>query len=56
MLAVGARSGEFPHRTMAQVADDVTPITLQGVGHYAAMEAPDALAAVLLDFYCPLDA
>ena len=51
VLAVGAASGEFPHRTMTQVADDVTPITLQGVGHYAAMEAPDALAAALLDFY-----
>ena len=36
---------------MTQVADHVSATTLDGVGHYAAMEAPDALAQALLDFY-----
>lgn len=55
ILAVGAAAGEFPYRTMTQVADQVTPIRLEGVGHYVAMEAPDALAAALLNFYQRLE-
>jgi len=56
VLAVGAGSGDFPHHTMTQVADHVSAAALDGVGHYAAMEAPDALAQTLLDFYRSIDA
>ena len=56
VLAIGAGSGDFPHDTMTQVADHVSAATLAGVGHYAAMEAPEALAQALLDYYASLDA
>ncbi len=56
VLAVGAGSGDFPHQTMTQVADHVSAVTLNGVGHYAAMEAHKALAQALLDFYRSIDA
>ncbi len=56
VLAVGAGSGDFPHHTMTQVADHVSAATLDGVGHYAAMEAPEALAQALLAFYRSIDA
>ena len=54
VLAIDALA-DFTRTTMAQVADDVTPVKLDGVGHLVAMEAPEALAAVLLGFYRPLD-
>ncbi len=54
VLAVDALAS-FTRDTMAQVADDVTPVKLDGVGHLVAMEAPEALATILLDFYRPLD-
>jgi pimeloyl-ACP methyl ester carboxylesterase len=56
VLAVGARSGDFAQHTMTQVAEHVRAATLDGVGHYAAMEAPEALAQALLDFYRSIDA
>ncbi len=56
VLAVGAGSGDFSHHTMTQVAEHVSAVTLDGVGHYAAMEAPEALAQALLDFYRTIDA
>jgi pimeloyl-ACP methyl ester carboxylesterase len=56
VLAIGAGSRDFTHHTMTQVADHVSAATLDGVGHYAAMEAPDALARALLDFYRSIDA
>jgi pimeloyl-ACP methyl ester carboxylesterase len=56
VLAVGAGGGEFTHHTMTQVADHVSFATLEGVGHYAAMEAPEALAEALLGFYRTIDA
>ncbi len=55
VLAVGARSGEFTPATLRQVAKDVTVASLPGIGHYAAMEAPDRLADALLSFYQGLD-
>jgi pimeloyl-ACP methyl ester carboxylesterase len=55
VLAVGAGGGQFTHRTMTQVAEHLSDATLQGIGHYAAMEAPDALAHALLDFYRTID-
>jgi pimeloyl-ACP methyl ester carboxylesterase len=55
VLAVGGASGEFTPATMRQVAEDVTAVSLDGIGHYAAMEAPDRLAGALLSFYGELD-
>ncbi|WOX07439.1 alpha/beta hydrolase [Streptomyces sp. N50] len=55
VLAVGGRSGEFTPATMRQVAEDVSPLSIEGIGHYAAMEAPDRLADGLLSFYEKLD-
>jgi hypothetical protein len=34
----------------------VTSVQLEGVGHYAALEAPQALPAVILDFVDGVDA
>ena len=51
VLAIGAGGGPFTADTMARAASaDVTAVTLDGVGHYAAMEAPERLAEALLDF------
>ena len=51
MLAVGAGAGPFTSGTMSQaVRGEVSSVSLDGVGHYAAMEAPDELAKTLLDF------
>ena len=55
VLAVDAAPGTITGDTMTQVAADVTPVQLTGVGHLVALEAPAALAATLLDFYGPLD-
>ncbi|MFE5199948.1 alpha/beta fold hydrolase [Streptomyces sp. NPDC056601] len=55
VLAVGGRSGEFTPTTLRQVAEDVSVLSLEGIGHYAAMEAPDPFAEGLLSFYEKLD-
>jgi pimeloyl-ACP methyl ester carboxylesterase len=55
VLAVGAGTGPFTYDTMSRVADTVTEATLTGIGHLAALEAPEALAETLLDFYRVLD-
>ena len=54
VLAVDALA-DITRDTMAQVADDVTTVKLDGVGHLVAMEAPEALAATLLGFYRRLE-
>jgi pimeloyl-ACP methyl ester carboxylesterase len=51
VIAVGGFSREFTAAALKQVATDVTPVVLDGIGHYAAMEAPDRLAEALLSFY-----
>jgi pimeloyl-ACP methyl ester carboxylesterase len=57
VLAVGAGGGPFTAQTLAQVTDgEVTSVQLEGVGHYAALEAPQALSAVILDFVDGVDA
>lgn len=57
VLAVGAGGGPFTSATLGQVtAGEVTAVQLEGVGHYAALEAPDALAAAILDFTSSVDA
>ena len=35
---------------MKQVAGKVTSVSLEGVGHYAAQEAPDKVAKAILEF------
>src|SRR5450432_1970986 len=45
VLAIGAGGGSFTAGTMSQAAPgEVSSVSLDGVGHYAAMEAPDELA------------
>lgn len=57
MLAIGAGGGEFTFAAMSQVSfDPVRSVTLEGVGHYAALEAPDKVAHALLDFFSTVDA
>jgi pimeloyl-ACP methyl ester carboxylesterase len=55
VLAVGGGSGAFTPSTFAQVATDVTPVSLEGIGHYVAMEAPDRLADAMLAFFSKVD-
>jgi len=57
VLAVGAGGGPFTLNTMKQAtATEVSSVLLDGVGHYAAMEAPDKLAKAILDFIGRVDA
>ena len=57
VLAIGAGGGELTFATMSQVSSDpVRSVTLEGVGHYAALEAPDQVAHALLDFFSTVDA
>ena len=57
VLAIGAGGGELTFATMSQVSSDpVRSVTLKGVGHYAALEAPDQVAHALLDFFGIVDA
>jgi pimeloyl-ACP methyl ester carboxylesterase len=57
VLAIGAGGGEFTFAAMSQVSSDpVRSVILDGVGHYAALEAPDQVAHALLDFSRIVDA
>ena len=57
VLAVGAGGGPFTLSTVSQVAaGQVASVQLDGVGHYAALEAPDALSTAILDFLATVDA
>jgi pimeloyl-ACP methyl ester carboxylesterase len=56
VLAVGAGGGPFTFGTMRQVTSgEVRSVSLDGVGHYAALEAPDKLADRLLEFFSTVD-
>jgi len=55
VLAVSGFSGEFTPGAMRQVATDVTAVSVDGIGHYVAMEAPDRLADALNTFYTRVD-
>jgi len=51
VLAVGAGGGAFTAATMsAATGTQVASVTLDGVGHYAALEAPGKVAAAILEF------
>lgn len=55
VLAIGAGGGPFTANTMAAVsAMPIKSVTLDGVGHYAAMEAPDAVAGAIAEFIAGL--
>lgn len=57
MSSVGAGGGPFTAATMSQAAPgEVTSVSFDGVGHYAAMEAPGELAKAILDFTGSVDA
>jgi pimeloyl-ACP methyl ester carboxylesterase len=57
VLAVGAGGGSFTAGTMSQAASaEISSVSLDGVGHYAAMEAPDELAKAILGFTASVDA
>ncbi|HXR66808.1 MAG TPA: alpha/beta hydrolase, partial [Ktedonobacteraceae bacterium] len=56
VLAIGARGGAFTFATMSQVASgQVRSVSLDGVGHYAALEAPEKVADALLEFFNSID-
>jgi pimeloyl-ACP methyl ester carboxylesterase len=55
VLAIGGASGNFTPNTFTQVATNVTPVILDGIGHFVAMEGPDRLSEILLPFYEKLD-
>jgi len=57
VLAIGARSGTFPAETFSQITlGGVKSVRLEGVGHYAAMEAPGPLSTAILEFLDGIDA
>ena len=57
VLAVDGGGGDFTASTMSQAASgQVSSVSLDGVGHYVAMEAPDELAKALLGFISGVDA
>lgn len=56
VLAVGAGGGPFTATTMSQVTGgDVVSVSLDGVGHYAAMEAPERLSRIIVEFVLDID-
>ncbi len=57
VLAVGAGGGDFTLQTMTQAKSvKLSSASIDGVGHYAAMEAPDRLSRAILDFIGAVDA
>ena len=51
VLAVGAGAGPFTLTTMTEAAaTEVSSVSLDGVGHFVAMEAPEELARAILEF------
>jgi pimeloyl-ACP methyl ester carboxylesterase len=52
VLTIGTGGGDFTRTTMSAVtAGEVRSVTFEGVGHYAAMEAPAEVAGALLEFF-----
>lgn len=57
VLAIGAGGGVFTEQTVRNITNtEVRAVLLEGVGHYAALEAPDAVAAALTGFFAEVDA
>ena len=56
-LAVGAFGATMTLNTLNQITQgEVASVQLDGIGHYVAMEAPDALAQAILSFVTEVDA
>jgi pimeloyl-ACP methyl ester carboxylesterase len=56
ILAIGGGAGPFTAKTVSQITSgDVRSVQLDGVGHYAAMEAPEDLSVAILDFLESMD-
>jgi pimeloyl-ACP methyl ester carboxylesterase len=56
LLTVEAVSAPFTEQTFRQVtAGEITSVRLEGVGHLVAQEAPEELAAVMLEFVQRVD-
>ena len=56
VLAIGAGGGAFTRTTMtAATGRPVKSVELDGIGHYAALEAPAEVAQCLLDFLAEVD-
>jgi pimeloyl-ACP methyl ester carboxylesterase len=55
VLTIGAGGGPFTGNTMAAVATAVHSVLLDGVGHYAAMEAPEPVAQAMEAFMESID-
>lgn len=54
---MGGGGGPFTAGTVSQVSSGpVSTVDLEGVGHYVALEAPEQLAAAILDFTRRVDA
>ena len=57
LLAIGAGGGPFTSTTVSAVAaNPIHSLQLDGVGHYVAMEAPEALSQAILKFIEDVDA
>ncbi len=56
VLAIGAGGGPFTQQTLSQVAaGEIRSVLLDGVGHYAALEAPDRVARAMLEHLADVD-
>jgi pimeloyl-ACP methyl ester carboxylesterase len=56
VLAVEGANHPFTEMTLRQVADDVTAVHIEGVGHFVAQQAPEAFAAAVTRFTDRVDA
>ena len=57
VLAIGGGGGAFTSNTMVVAAGPgIRSLSLDGIGHYVAIEAPDDLAKAILDFVGSVDA
>lgn len=55
VLAVSGSAGEFVAMSLRHVAPDLMHVRIPDVGHYLALEAPDAVAEELRAFYRTVD-
>ena len=55
VLAVGGGGGHFTAGTVTNISRGAITSLQGGVGHYVALEAPDALAEAILDFTAHVD-
>jgi len=55
VLAIGGGGGHFTAGTVTNISRGAITSLQGGVGHYVALEAPDALAEAILDFTAHVD-